>query len=120
MKSILVPVNFSACSFNAARYAADLAKATGAELHLLHVLQIPLTSTEVVMDDSLYTQISEAGEGSLREMKSDILEQTSGLVGVTTHLQTGAVAEKVEEWYGALKADLIVMGVTGPTMEKFL
>ncbi|HLX65689.1 MAG TPA: universal stress protein, partial [Puia sp.] len=120
MKSILVPVNFSNCSFNAARYAADLAKVTGAELHLLHVIQIPLASTEMVMDDSLYTQMSEAGESSLKEMKTDILEQTTSLVSVTTHLQTGAVAEKVEEWYTALKADLIVMGATGPTMEKFL
>lgn len=120
MKSILVPVNFSPYSFNAARYAAELAKATGAELHLLHVIQIPLQSTEMVMDDYLYTQMSEAGESSLKEMKTDVLTQTPGLVSVTTHLQTGAVADKVEEWFTALKADLIVMGVTGPAMEKFL
>jgi nucleotide-binding universal stress UspA family protein len=120
MKSILIPVNFSRCSFNAARYAADFAKATGAELHLLHVIQIPLQSTEMVMDESLYAQMCEAGESSLKEMKTDILEQTSNLVSVTTHLQTGAVTEKVEEWYTALQPDLIIMGVTGPTMEKFL
>lgn len=120
MKSIIVPVNFSPCSFNAARFAAKLAIAMGAELHLLHVIQIPLPSTEMVMDEYLYTQISEAGESSLKEIKTDILDQTTGLISITTHLQTGAVADKVEEWYTALKADLIVIGVTGPTMEKFL
>jgi nucleotide-binding universal stress UspA family protein len=120
MTSILVPVNFSPCSFNAARYAAGLAMATGAELHLLHVIQIPLTSTEMVMNEYLYTQMSEAAESGLKEIKTDILEQEPGLVSVTTHLQTGNVAEKVNEWYGALKAELIVMGVTAPTMEKFL
>lgn len=120
MKSILVPVNFSPCSFNAARYAAELAKATGAELHLLHVIQIPIPSTEMVMDDFLYTQMVETGESSLKEMKTEILEQIKGPFSVTTHLQTGAVADKTEEWFTALKADLIVLGVTGPTMEKFL
>jgi nucleotide-binding universal stress UspA family protein len=120
MKSILVPVNFSHCSFHAARYAAELAKAMGAELHLLHVIQIPLPSTEIVMDDYLYTQMSEAGECGLKEVKTAILKETPGLISVTTHQQTGAVADKVKEWFKALKADLIVVGVTGPTMEKFL
>ncbi|HTR29578.1 MAG TPA: universal stress protein [Puia sp.] len=120
MTSILVPVNFSPCSFNAAHYAAGLAKATGAELHLLHVIQIPLPSTEMVMNEYLYRQMSEAAENGLKEMKTAILEQGPGLVSVTTHLHTGDVAEKVQEWFAALNAELIVLGVTAPTMEKFL
>ncbi|HUB61811.1 MAG TPA: universal stress protein [Puia sp.] len=120
MKSIIVPVNFSPCAFNAARYAAGLAMATGSELHLLHVIQIPLASTEMVMNEYLYDQMADAAESSLQEIKTAVLEQTTGQVAVTTHLQTGSVAAKVEEWYGALKADLIVLGLTRPTMEKFL
>ena len=38
MKNIIVPVDFTETSNNAARYAADLAAFIGAELHLVHVL----------------------------------------------------------------------------------
>lgn len=120
MTSILVPVNFSPCSFNAAHYAAGLAKATGAELHLLHVIQIPVPSIEMVMNEYLYRQMSEAADSGLKGMKIAILEEEPSLVSVTTHLHTGSVAEKVEEWYGALNAELIVMGATAPTIGKFL
>jgi nucleotide-binding universal stress UspA family protein len=54
MKSIVVPVDFSTCSANAARYAADLALAIKADLHLIHVILVPVTAAELNMTESVY------------------------------------------------------------------
>ncbi len=43
MKNIIVPVNFSANSDNAALYAADMALAVDAHIHLIYVLRLPVT-----------------------------------------------------------------------------
>ena len=43
LKTILVPTDFSECSDAAVKYGAALAKAFGATLHLLNVVQDPYT-----------------------------------------------------------------------------
>ncbi|MCW3075002.1 MAG: hypothetical protein JWP69_2071 [Flaviaesturariibacter sp.] len=42
MAILLVPTDYSAASANAARYAAQLAQKMGAEIHLLHIYQLPV------------------------------------------------------------------------------
>ena len=39
LRNILVPIDFNEASQHAVAYAKDLASATGAQLHLLHVLE---------------------------------------------------------------------------------
>lgn len=53
MKRILIPVDFSKEAENAAKVAASIAKKTGSELYLLHMLELP-TNT---IDPTGYTQI---------------------------------------------------------------
>jgi nucleotide-binding universal stress UspA family protein len=43
LKTILVPSDFSECSDAALRYGLELARRFDARLHLLHVVQDPLT-----------------------------------------------------------------------------
>ena len=45
MKPLVVPVDFSPASLDAATYAADMAAAVDAELFLLHVIEVSLTDT---------------------------------------------------------------------------
>jgi len=53
MKRILIPVDFSKEAENAARVAAGIAKRTGSQIYLLHMLELP-TNT---IDPTGYTQI---------------------------------------------------------------
>lgn len=46
MQTILVPTDFSKCSYNAARYAIALAQETKAKIILLHTYQIPVPPIE--------------------------------------------------------------------------
>ena len=66
MKSIVVPIDFSPSSDNAARYAADLALAIKADLHLIHVIQAPVTAAELTMTEDPWQIPSQACSDRVR------------------------------------------------------
>ncbi|HLI94370.1 MAG TPA: universal stress protein, partial [Puia sp.] len=120
MKPIIVPVNFSACSADAARYAVSLAEAIKADVYLLHVIQIPVASAELSMTEDLYNQVFELADKSLKEMQEELRRRNNNRVEVHTELLTGSITACVAEWCNKLDPELIILGVTGPTFEKFL
>jgi nucleotide-binding universal stress UspA family protein len=121
LSTILVPVDFSAHSDEALRFAADLARRYDAALQLLHVFEPPSYALPegyvLPSPDQLGMIISEI-EKKLSAAKADAL--ISGAPRVSTlMLQGGAVSEilrlSVEGGYG-----LIVMGTHGRTGIKHL
>ena len=120
MKNIVVPVNFSACARNAALYAADLARMLKADLYLIHVIQVPVTPAEVVMTEYLYQTMVDAANTSLKELQVDLARHTQGKVRVESSLQVGGLGDKVKELCREQKPYAIVLGSSGPTLEKFI
>ena len=120
MKSIVAPINFSPCSFNAARYSADLALAIKADLHLIHVLQVPVSSAELTITESLYQEMVDSANLALQQLEAGLIKRTSGKVRIDTTLEAGSVADKVKDLCQSLKPYAIVLGATGPTLEKFM
>jgi len=120
MKSIVVPIDFSACASNAARYAADLALAIKADLHLIHVIQVPVTAAELSMTESVYRDMIEGANISLKRMQADLTKRTLGRVRIDTLVDAGSVTAKVHDLCRKVNAYAIVLGVSGPKLEKFL
>ena len=120
MKSIVVPINFSSCSGNAARYAADLAKVIHADLHLIHVIEVPVTSAELTMTQQLYQEMLEAANTSLKELQAELTKRTKRSIKIDTRLEAGAVAAKIKDICQELKPYAVVLGSAGTTFEKFL
>lgn len=120
MKPILVPVNFSHCAENAGRYAADLAQAVQAELHLVHVIQVPTTTADMVMTDYIYSEMVDAANTSLQTVQAELHRRTSGRITIHTHLESGNLSSKVKDLCQELGAYAVVLGASGPTLEKFL
>lgn len=120
MKSIVVPVNFSPCATNAARYAADLAQAIQADLHLIHVIQVPVNSAELMMTQELYEDMLESANTSLKELQVELRKRTDRRVKVEISLDAGSAADKVKDLCRQLKPYAVVLGASGPTLEKFL
>jgi nucleotide-binding universal stress UspA family protein len=120
MKSIVIPVNFSACSNNAARYAADLAQAIRADLHLVHVIEVPLTSADIIMTETLYEEMVESSSNSLKELQFDLRRRTRHSIKVEIRMEVGSVTGKMKELCQEIKPYAIVLGASGPTLEKFL
>jgi nucleotide-binding universal stress UspA family protein len=120
MKSIIVPVNFSAGSSNAARYAADLAMAIGGELHLIHVVQVPFTAAEIPMPDDVFEELRLSAAYKLDALAAELSKQTEGKVKIDTCLEAGPVEYKLEKFCQQQAPFVVVMGAEGPFLERMM
>jgi nucleotide-binding universal stress UspA family protein len=120
MRTILIPVNFAPNAANAARYAADIALATGAGLHLLHVFQIPASVSEIPLPESVYTTMRDNGLELLNHLQTELTRRTAGNVQITTALAIGETDAKIASYCQQHPPFLVVMGATGHTLENVI
>jgi nucleotide-binding universal stress UspA family protein len=120
MKSIVVPINFSPCATNAANYAADLAKAIHADLHLIHVIQVPVNSAELMMTQYLYESMVESASVSLKQLQVALTRRTNNRISVETTLEAGSLGAKVKDLCQKLQPYAIILGAAGPNFNKMV
>lgn len=115
IRIILNPVDFSEPSRAATRYALELAARLGAELHVVHVAQIPTPARPDGAE--LHGLYDEAGILRAAEDATEALrrELSRGAVQVTAHVRCGPVNTQVHAVAEEIGADLIVMGTHGRT-----
>ena len=118
MATILVPVDFSDCSFDVVRYAARLARALEARLLLLHVLELPpkLTRDSEIQPDPDTPPMTawEFVKGAATE-HMPLYTSLCGLdgLGVTTQIVNGQPTEVIVAASEAPEIEQIVMGTHG-------
>ncbi len=120
MKSIVVPINFSPCAANAAHYAADLALVIKADIHLVHVIEAPVSSADLMMTDDLYREMIEAANLELQRLQVELTRRTHQRIKVDYIVEAGSVSAKVKELCLRMKPYAVILGATGSTLEKFL
>lgn len=113
MKTLLAPTDFSPASINAVNYAADMALATGADLHLIHVYQLPLTLTETPLPLTSADELRENAEQRLSELRRDVEHITSGKLSIRTEARFGLVADEIEDACKEVNPSAVIMGTTG-------
>ena len=111
---ILVPVDGSPTSTRGLDEAIRLAKLTGADIRLVHVLdQMAFAAGLENYAGDIFGILKDAGEKILGQMKERVA--ASG-IGVTTYLSepiSGRVCDVVVDQAKAFGADLIVLGTHG-------
>ncbi len=134
MKCILVPIDFSDVTPPVLGLARQLAKALGAEIHLIHVKELtaaatpgalgyglagmpelaPMSGVPVPgfepMQGSIPVPEDESQKLKLTKWQDEIAEDG---IKVSLHEPTGIVAEEILNQADDLNADLIVMGTHG-------
>jgi nucleotide-binding universal stress UspA family protein len=130
MKSILVPVDFSAAMPSVLELAGQVAKSFGAEIHLVHVKELsalvppgafgygvagmpelmPMSSLPIAEPLSQPAPIDERDRAKLTNWQKEIA-QTG--VRVTLHEPVGDVVEEILRTGDAIQTDLIIMGRHG-------
>ena len=109
---ILCPMDFSCSSIAALTAAADLARADGAELTALHVIEIPAGLYETPGFD--ITAYRAGAEARSRARLTELIPDTAvGISRVNVTVAEGRIAHEVLRVAAERNSDLIVMGVHG-------
>ena len=116
MKTILVPIDFSATATNASNYALALAKQYGIKrIVLYHAYQAPISVDPMVptvqlLDIDLMKKSSQEG---LNQAKAALELLNSGNIQIDTFGEYNILTGGINELCAAVSADLVVMGITG-------
>ena len=118
MNTILCPVDFSEGSDRALAQAIEFARALQADIHLLHVFQMPTYPAPMGAaygaDAATLLDHTRQIRNRLQERLSDLKDGTAAEgVEITTHLAEGRHYSVIVESAKKLGADLIVMGTHG-------
>ncbi|WP_179353073.1 universal stress protein [Winogradskyella vidalii] len=122
MNRILVPTDFSDQAENALKVAAMLAKKHGAEIYLLHMMEIPLQQTD---QGKVRSDIPEAlFFMQLAQKRFKTLIEQDYLQGITVHdiVKADITFNEINESCKEFNIDIIIMGSHGATgmMEMFV
>ncbi len=113
-KRILCPVDFSDISKRVLQIAADLAKRFGANLHVIHVFQLPATMLEAVYEDP--TDMEEEIRQRLNDKLNEFVQKTKKPdLKITTGVYEGVPDVEIIKSARENQADMIVMGTRGKT-----
>jgi nucleotide-binding universal stress UspA family protein len=115
IRSILAAVDFSENSDQALGTAIDLAKQTGAELHVVHALDLPIpifNPYAISIPDALLTQ---AREEATRRLRETVEKVSKAGVKSKSHLTEVPAAPAIARLAEELGSDLVVMGTHGHT-----
>jgi len=120
MKKILVPTDFSKTSVTALEVATEIAKKSGAEITLLHVVEEATPSsynitgewqTNEDWSDKLFTlKLLEKAKGQLEKL---VLDPRFSAVKVNGELRLGNAYHGMRTIITENKVDLVVMGTSG-------
>jgi nucleotide-binding universal stress UspA family protein len=110
MKKILVAIDFTPASRNAAEYAAALAKSFQAGLYLLHVFLEPAPANEIPARWMLAESELQKENDARMQKEVSYLKEKYG-VAVSGSTQVGFTAETINSEAKEQHSDLIVMGM---------
>ena len=115
MEKILVPCDFSEQALQACKLARDIAKTTGAEIHVLHVVELPIMHDDVLtpmpsFDETLLKELSERASEKFADLKEDFARDN---IAINTKIEFGPIVPMVLDYERELKISLIVMGTKG-------
>jgi nucleotide-binding universal stress UspA family protein len=112
MKTIIVPIDFSDASINAAEYALEMAIQLKAKIKLLHVYQIPIYYGDVPIlasDDDKITHL----KAKLQEVKKQLLHNLDSNLEIAIQLSIGDFMPQLNELCSNTTPYCVVIGCQG-------
>jgi len=107
---ILVPVDFSIHSRAAAIRACDLASASGARVHLIHALDLPVIGKREGIAQHLWDELRRSERRKLDRLHADLAIRGAP---ISVTFEEREPVEMIEEYAAVDDTDLIVMGTHG-------
>ena len=121
IEKILCPVDYSEFSEYGLDYALHLAEMIGAELHLLHVVEVPLMpSYPITGMPGLGMPVEELDAGANDRMDEIVEECRNEHKATHGTVRTGTPFLEIINYAKELPADMVVMGTHGRTGLKHM
>lgn len=114
MKTIIVATDFSSCAKNAAEYAAEMALSINADLHILHVYEIPVVYMEVPIAMT-EEDMTASAEEAMNKLKQELLIKTNNKLNIETQIIIGRFYAELDSVCENKKPYAVVMGSQGTT-----
>lgn len=120
MKKILVPCDFSEQAVNAFRFAADVAAQSKGEVHLVHVIELPVMHDSVLMpvmsfEEALLKELREKAEKEFNKLKNKF---GAAGVNIISSVIFGGTSRMITDYITDQSIDLVVMGTKGASGVK--
>ena len=115
MKTVIVSVDFSTTSTNAAEFAANLAAFYGAEIWLYHAFQIPIALSEFAYPVVDIAEMQKAADHELEVLKKITQGKLRRTIKIHTLAEMNVLQLGLTKLCNDLKPDLVVMGLSGKT-----
>lgn len=121
MKTIIIPTDFSQAATTALHYGIEMAKAINAEVHLLHVYQVPVSFTDTPVVLMSVDELQKTAEKQISTLKKEVEHITPDSVRVHAETRLGSVSDEIENYCNEINPFAVVMGSKGKTgLEKAL
>ena len=114
-KKIICPIDFSDFSRRALEVAAELAKRFDADLHVIHIFQLPAVALPYAMYE-MPRELEDKIKHELSDKLNEFIEETdTATVNITCGLGQGIPDAEILSAANKHEADIIVMGSRGRT-----
>lgn len=117
MKKILAAIDFSNATSGVISASTELAKAFGAELHIIHVIEPEPTYTAYGLTPGEFPEIHsfhvEARSRSQKNLDATAAEITANGIAIITHLADGSPLLELAAKAKEIGADFVVLGSHG-------
>src|SRR4051794_22444401 len=116
MQSILVPTDFSSHSYNAARYAIELAKDLKATKIILYNAYQPYVSEDPELGLPLQTDMEEfrqLSKTNLEKMQTALQPEASTSIALEYESDYSVITSGILDACKKHNAELVIMGITG-------
>jgi len=114
IRKIVVPIDFSPCSYKSLDYAIAFAKLSNAEILLLNVVPLAYVDTDLVAFDyqALERQSAELGQIRLEKLSSERVDPS---LRTQVKVRIGRPVDEIVAAAKEFEADLIIMSTHGYT-----
>lgn len=113
MKTIIVPVDFSTTSANAAEFASNLAAFYGADLLLYHTYEIPVSLSEFAYPVFDVTEMQKVAMHELEILKENTLAKLKYSITINLRAEMNVLEIGLDGVCDEVKPSLVVMGLSG-------
>jgi len=113
MKKLVVPVDFSATSENAAVFAGNLAIFYGAEIWLYHAYEMPVGIGEVAWPLFTAKELQSAADHQLEIIKETVQQNLRSKVTFHAKAEMVSFTEGLADFCEEIKPDMIILGLSG-------